>query len=57
MHGLPDVIIFYNGTAFPSAEMKMFLKLNAICFIYTASYHPTSNGRTESMAREVKAAL
>ncbi|XP_040075947.1 uncharacterized protein K02A2.6-like [Ixodes scapularis] len=48
-HGLPDVIVSDNGTAFKSAEMKEFLKLNAVRFIYTAPYHPASNGRAERM--------
>lgn len=56
-HGLPDVIVSDNGTAFTSQEMQDFLRLNAVRFMYTAPYHPASNGRAERMVREVKATL
>lgn len=56
-HGLPDVIVSDNGTAFMSAEMKEFLKFNAINFIYTAPYHPAHNCRAKKRVREFKAAL
>ncbi|XP_049275856.1 uncharacterized protein K02A2.6-like [Rhipicephalus sanguineus] len=56
-HGVPDVIVSDNGTAFTSEEMQAFLKLNGIRSVFTAPYHPSSNGRAERMVREVKEAL
>ena len=56
-HGVPDVIASDNRTAFTSEEMQAFLKLNGIRSVFTAPYHPSSNGRAERMVREVKEAL
>lgn len=56
-HGLPDLVVSDNGTAFVSKEMQTFLKLNGVRFMYTAPYHPSSNGRAERMVRELKSSL
>lgn len=56
-HGVPDVIVSDNGTAFIGAELQTFLKLNGVRTVFAAPYHPASNGRAERMVREVKEAL
>lgn len=56
-HGLPHVIVSDNGTAFKSSKMKELLRLNAVRFTYIAPYQPASNGRAESLVREMKSAL
>ncbi|KAK8773929.1 hypothetical protein V5799_011538 [Amblyomma americanum] len=56
-HGLPDLVVSDNGTAFASRETQAFLKLNGIRYMYAAPYHPASNGRAERMVRELKCAL
>lgn len=56
-YGVPDVIVSDNGTAFTSAELRTFLKCNGVRTVFTAPYHPASNGRAERMVREVKEAL
>ncbi|XP_037504900.1 uncharacterized protein K02A2.6-like [Rhipicephalus sanguineus] len=56
-YGLPDLIVSDNGEVFTSEEMQSFLKINGIQSMYTAPYHPSSNGRAECMVRELKCAL
>ena len=46
-HGLPEVIVFDNGTAFTSTEFQEFVKRNNIKLIRTAPYHPSSNSEVE----------
>ena len=43
-HGLPDVIVSDNGTAFTSVEFETFMKRNGIRHVRCAPYHPSSNG-------------
>ncbi|XP_049522408.1 uncharacterized protein K02A2.6-like [Dermacentor silvarum] len=56
-YGLPDLVVSDNGTAFASRETQDFLKRNGIRYMYTAPYHPSSNGRAERMVRELKCSL
>ena len=46
-HGLPDVIVSDNGTAFTSVEFETFMKRNGIRHARCAPYHPSSNGLAE----------
>lgn len=56
-HGVPDVIVSDNGTAFVSTEFTEFANRNQIRHVAVAPYHPSSNGQAERMVRETKEAL
>lgn len=56
-HGIPDVCVSDNGTAFTSTDFRGFLKRNGIRQALVAPYHPSSNGQAERMVQNVKAAL
>lgn len=51
MHGLPDIIVSNNGTAFTSTRFQQFTHLNII------RYHCSSNGQGEHMVQRTKEAL
>eukprot|EP00800_Vazella_pourtalesii_P017293 TRINITY_DN5217_c0_g1_i1.p1 TRINITY_DN5217_c0_g1~~TRINITY_DN5217_c0_g1_i1.p1 ORF type:complete len:155 (+),score=12.53 TRINITY_DN5217_c0_g1_i1:249-713(+) len=44
-HGLPEVLVSDNGTAFSSAEFHEFTRRNSTCHVRMAPYHPSSNGQ------------
>ena len=54
VHGLPEVLVSDNGTAFSSAEFLDFAKRNSIGHIKTAPYHPSSNGQVERAVQTFK---
>ena len=56
-HGLPQVTVSDNGPAFIGEEYKHFMKRNGIKQIYSAPYHPASNGQAERMVRTFKESL
>ena len=47
IHGLPEMLVSDNGTAFTSEEFLSFLKMNGVCPVNSAPYHPASNGLAE----------
>ena len=46
-----------NATGFTSEEFKDFLKRNGVQHLFSAPYHPASNGQAEITVRKVKESL
>jgi len=56
-HGIPRTVVSDNGSGFASAELKEFLSRNGVRHIFTAPYHPSSNGQAERYVRIFKEML
>ena len=46
-HGIPRILVTDNGLQFISSEFQAFMKNNGIKHIYSAPYHPATNGLAE----------
>ena len=55
--GLPEMIVFDNGTCFSSHEFQTFVKQNGIQHVRTAAYHPSPNGLAERYVQIMKDGL
>lgn len=53
-HGLPDIFVSNNGTAFTSFDFKTFCENNLIKHLFSAPFHPSTNGQVERMVRTTK---
>lgn len=56
-HGIPQVTVSDNGPAFVGDDFKQFIQKNGIKHVYSAPYHPASNGQAERMVRTFKEAM
>lgn len=52
--GIPKQVVSDNGPPFTSREFKDFLKLDGVEHIFTAPYHPASNGAAENAVKTIK---
>ena len=46
-HGIPRILVTDNGLPLISSEFQAFMKNNGIKHIYSAPYHPATNGLVE----------
>jgi transposase InsO family protein len=53
-HGLPEKIVTDNGSVFSSEEFRMFTQCNGIQHVFSAPYHPASNGLAERAVQTFK---
>ena len=56
-HGLPEMLVSDNGSAFTSAEFQTFTSRNGIRHVKSAAYHPATNGLAERAVQTFKEAL
>jgi len=56
-HGIPEIVISDNRTAFTSVEFSEFVKRNGIQHLRTAPYHPATNGLAERVVQTFKTAM
>ena len=56
-HGVPEMIVSYNGHAFVSAEFQQFCQSNGMWHTQVVPYLLSSNGLVERAVRTVKQAL
>ena len=55
--GLCEEIVADNGPPFPSLELQKFLQKNGVKSIFSAPYHPSSNGAAERFVKTLKRGL
>ena len=52
--GIPNKVVFDNGTSFSSRKFKELMDNNGIVHTRVAPYHPSSNGQVERAVQIVK---
>ncbi|XP_063831899.1 uncharacterized protein K02A2.6-like isoform X1 [Ostrinia nubilalis] len=52
--GLPRQLVSDNGPPFTSSDFSFFMQNNGIEHIFSAPYHPASNGAAENAVRTIK---
>ena len=55
--GIPEVLVSNNGPQFVSEEMARFLLSMGVEHMYSAPYHPQSNGEAERSVQTFKSAM
>lgn len=55
--GFPETLVSDNGVQFTSKQFRKFCEINYVKQIWTAPYHPQSNGQAERMVQTFKRAL
>lgn len=56
-HGLPRKMVSDNGPPFHSADFEEFLSTNGVQHIFSAPYHPPTNGAAERAVQTLKLGL
>ncbi|KAL3125532.1 hypothetical protein niasHT_004497 [Heterodera trifolii] len=56
-HGIPETLVSDNGTQFKSSEFAKFTAANGINHLFSAPYHPMSNGQAERFVDTFKRAF
>ena len=56
-HGIPELLVSDNGSAFTSSEFEEFMRLNRIRHTTSAPYHPATNGLAERVVQTFKTYL
>ena len=56
-HGIPDIIVSDNATAFMGSEFQEFVMRNGIRHITGAPYHAATNGLAENAVKTFKSAM
>jgi len=56
-HGIPRILVSDNGSGFAGETFKEFLAKNGIRHVFSAPYHPASNGQAEIMVKKIKNSL
>ena len=55
--GVPETVVTDNGACFTTREFELFLEVNGIRHLTSASYHPASNGLAERAVQIAKRRL
>ena len=56
-HGLPEMLVTDNRTAFTNREFQEFVKRNGIRHVTSSPYHPATNGLVERAVQTFKQAM
>ena len=56
-HGLPDLLVSDNASAFTSEDFQVFCARNGTRHVTTAPGHPSSNGLVERSVQTFKLSL